>query len=151
MNVYCLLSKSPNASTTSLADTSTADATAGFGVGERITCARSSEEPDVVVVVGGKEFKEYRQILRCWSGYFDAAFRSGMRESKSQRFEFPDRNPEEWTWIVSLLEPLSTSKITMDTLPVALDWFGMLCSTCGLEACDQFLCKNFLSKCLFSS
>jgi BTB/POZ domain len=36
-------------------------------------------EPDVIVVVGGKEFQEHSKHLRCWSDYFDAAFRSDMK------------------------------------------------------------------------
>lgn len=92
-------------------DVSIAEATKNYSVHE--TCVQSLEEPDVTVVVGGKEFREYRQALRCWSGYFDVAFRSGMKETQSKRFEFPNRNPAEWEWIVSLMAPMSRERLTM--------------------------------------
>ena len=53
-------------------------------------------EPDVIVVVGGKEFHEHSHHLRSFSGYFDAAFRSGMKESQLMRFELHGRDPREW-------------------------------------------------------
>lgn len=149
MNVYCLLSKSPQVTAAQAvanteAESNTLHSKEGFISPN--PCTKSSEEPDVVIVVGGKEFYEYRQVIRCWSGYFDAALRSGMEESKTRRFEFPDRKPEEWVWIVSLLGPMTKTRLTMDTLPIALDWFDMLCSPCGLAACDQLLSQSYLSK-----
>lgn len=72
------------------------------------TFRKCSEEPDVTIIVGGTTFRGYRQTLRCWSGYFDAVFRSGMKEEKTKKFEFPDRDPEEWQLIMSLVGPFAT-------------------------------------------
>lgn len=66
----------------------------------KTTYLECSEEPDVTVIVGGIKFKEYRPSLRCWSSYFDAAFRCGMKESQKNMFEFPDQDPAEWQWLI---------------------------------------------------
>ena len=110
------------------------------------TCIRSAEDPDVTIVVGGETFHEYSSALRCWSEYFDKALRSGMQESKSKHFEFPDRNPREWEWIVSIMAPLSKEKISTEKLDIALSWYDELCSPLGLEECDRVICAD----CTFS-
>ncbi|CAB9506446.1 expressed unknown protein [Seminavis robusta] len=96
-------------------------------------------KPDVVVVVGGIEFQESSYALRVWSEYFDAAFRSGMQESTTKRFEFPDKNPEDWKFIMSLLDPFSDAEITKQNVDVVLSWFDELCVTRGLKGCDNAL------------
>ncbi|CAB9517514.1 expressed unknown protein [Seminavis robusta] len=103
------------------------------------TCIRNKAEPDVTIVVGGVVFKEYGPSLRCWSQYFDTALDIGMKESATKHFEFPHRDPKEWEWIVSLMAPLSTVKITKDKLLIALSWFDELCSRAGLEECDRVI------------
>jgi BTB/POZ domain len=94
---------------------------------------------DTIVVVGGKEFHESSHNLRLLSNYFDAAFRSGMKESQTKRFEFPDKDPEEWECIMSMCAPFSTTKINKDNLRMAYGWFNELGITSGLEECDQVL------------
>jgi hypothetical protein len=97
----------------------------------------SSEEPDVVIVVGGKEFGEYRQLLRLWSGFFDALFRSGMKESETNRIELADKDPKEWELISSIVAPFSSNKVTMDNVQIVLPWFhGLLCPQ-GMEQCNE--------------
>lgn len=101
--------------------------------------------PDVTVVVGSRVFAEHSKHLCCWSGYFEAAFRSGMLESASRKFEFPDRNPDEWEWIVhELLVPFSSARITLDNLETALGWFDFLCVSRGMEEGDRVLTKAVL-------
>ena len=111
----------------------------------RATFFRSSLEPDVVVVVGGKEFREYSQSLCSWSDYFDAALRSGMKETKTMKFEFPDRDPEEWELIIALMAPMATEKVTDTNVLTALSWLDELSSKPGLLECD----KVFSSKVIF--
>ena len=105
----------------------------------RETALCSSEAADVVIVVGGKEFHEYRQSLRCWSGFFDAAFRSGMKESNTQRFEFYDKDPKEWELVASLVSPMSADRVTMANVYKLLPWFDHLECKRGLEECDSLL------------
>jgi len=112
------------------------------GTALETTFLRSSEEPDVTITVGGKVFREYRQQLRSWSDYFDAAFRSGMIENITKSFEFPDRNPKEWSLIMSLVAPCPTERITKDNVYVALSWFDELCSSRG--SCDKVLCADVI-------
>ena len=102
-----------------------------------------SMEPDVTIVVGGIEFREFSQSLCCWSSYFDAAFNSGMKETKTKTFEFPDRDPEEWQWLVSLMAPLATEKIDRSNVFTALSWFDLLHVPRGLASCDELLANTF--------
>jgi BTB/POZ domain len=102
--------------------------------------SRRSREPDVVVVVGGKEFKESSLVLRQWCDYFDAALRSGLKEAQSMRFEFPDQDPEEWKLLMSVLAPFTKVKVTCDNLDIILRWSDQLCIPDCLEECDVCLC-----------
>lgn len=95
--------------------------------------------PDVTVVVGGVEFEEYSHSLRLWSGYFDAAFRSGMKESETKRFEFPDKNPREWEFIRQLFLPFPKKKIDKANYFILYAWFSELCSSSGLLECDEVM------------
>jgi BTB/POZ domain len=101
-----------------------------------------SMKPDVVVVVGGQEFREFSQSLACWSSYFDAAFRSGMKECINKRFEFPNQDPAEWQWLVGLMAPLPTETIDTTNVIKALAWFDLLCVDRGLILCDGLLAKE---------
>ena len=71
----------------------------------RLDCFECQDGPDAIVIVGDTEFEEFSHNLRCWSGYFDGAFRSGMKEPETKRFEFPDKDPKEWELIRSLFVP----------------------------------------------
>lgn len=127
----------------------------------RETYFRTLAEPDVLIVVGRggneREYREYSQMLRSWSAYFDYelriqqpiaarlnAIRMGTDSEKLDkntvtevRFEFPDRKPKEWEWIVSLMAPMATEKINKSNLLVALNWFDKLISQPGLHECDR--------------
>jgi BTB/POZ domain len=105
-------------------------------------CLRSSQYPDVTIVVGGHEFQEYSQIIRYWSDYFDKALGSGMKESTTMRLEFPDREPKEWELIKAISMPLSTTKIDQDNVWIALSWFEELCCPLGLQHCDIVLASK---------
>lgn len=110
--------------------------------GPKKTCIRSKEEPDVTIVVGGQIFQEYSAAIRCWSNYFDTALSSGMQETESKHFEFLDRDPREWEWVVSVMAPLSKEKVSAGNLGVALSWFDELCSPLGMKECDRVLCTE---------
>lgn len=101
-------------------------------------------DPDVTLIIGGQEFKEYSHSLCSWSGYFDRALSSGMKEEITYQFEFPDRSPKEWEWIVSLMAPMATAKVTKQTLGTAIDWFDFLCSDIGLAECDNVMFRCLL-------
>ncbi|CAB9510384.1 ubiquitin carboxyl-terminal hydrolase [Seminavis robusta] len=103
------------------------------------SCIRSSMEPDVKIVVGGRVYQEYSQSLSCWSGFFDRALCSGMKESTTKSFEFPDRKPEEWEWLVELMAPMSGKQVTEENVYTALSWFDELCCVKGIEECDKVL------------
>lgn len=99
-------------------------------------------EPDVVVVVGGSAFRHRSIQLRSWSEYFDAAYRSGMQQTG--RFEFPDKDPEEWKLLLKITDPFSAEAITKDNVLVVLPWFDFLCCSSGLAQCDKVLSTEVL-------
>ncbi|CAB9517515.1 expressed unknown protein [Seminavis robusta] len=99
-----------------------------------------NNEPDITIVVGGVEFQEYSPSLRSWSNYFDRV----LEETHTTCFHFPDRDPNDWEWIVSFMVPTShhPKRIPKEKLHMALSWFVELCSPMGLEKCDQALCQS---------
>lgn len=105
----------------------------------------SYSEKDVVVVVGGEEFHENSHILKAYSEYFGGSLRSGTKESRTKRFEFPDRDPKEWTLIMSLLDPFDKkTKLRKDNVFTALSWFDEFSVTKGLHQCDRFLVAEMI-------
>ena len=109
------------------------------------TSSFSPVSPDVTVIVGNEEFEEYSRELCCWADYFYAAVRSGMEETRTLKFEFPHRDPEEWKLIRSLMKPFATEKVTADNMDVALSWFDELRCEHGLKECDRVLNRTILS------
>ena len=76
-------------------------------------------EPDVVVVVGGQEFKHYSHFLCSASDYFDAALNLGMKEGQEKRVTLSgDWDREEWKQVVSKFfepAPVDSSHAAMVT------------------------------------
>lgn len=98
------------------------------------------EEPDVTVVVRGREYPHYSQVLCLASEYFDAALNFNeysLREAESKRIEFPDEDPNEWELFASFLEPFSQTKITKFNVVTLIPWFHKLGVTSMLKECDQ--------------
>lgn len=110
---------------------------------------RSTEDEeggDVLVIVGGKEFRADSRILKAFSEYFDAAFRSGMKEAQEKRFEFPDLDPKSWETLMKLLDPFDSRvsfspKVCENLLPL-VDFLNM---KKALKKCDEVLSKIELS------
>lgn len=101
--------------------------------------------PDVVIVVGGKEFHQNSHHLRSISDYFEAAFRSGMKESQTMKFDFPDKNPDDWELVLALLEPFGSLALDQERLELALPWFDELGISVGVQACDKYLANQLCS------
>ena len=55
------------------------------------------------------------------------------------RFEFKERDPEEWLLVQSLTKPFPTVKITEGNIAIALSWFDELRCERGLMECDRVL------------
>jgi len=108
------------------------------------TCVRTSIEPDVTIIMGGVEFLEYSHILCLWSDYFNAAFRSGMKESTTKRFEFPDKNPSDWEALMEAMNPkgpgLESYLTKHNIFDVFLPWLDeLICCKEYWEICDRFV------------
>jgi len=89
---------------------------------------------DATVVVGGKEFQEDSHQLIYLCGYFRGAIRSGMEESKSLQFNFPDKDPAEWELFKAAFEPFSSvvankNVVTKENVVTVLRWCNELCVT----------------------
>lgn len=95
------------------------------------------EEPDVVIVVGDREFLHYSQVLCLSSEYFDVALNSGMRESESLKISFPDEDPSEWELFASFMEPFSSANITKSNVEVLIPWFHRFGIKRMLHVCDR--------------
>jgi hypothetical protein len=105
---------------------------------------RGFSEPDLTVVVGGREFLHHSVLLCLASEYFDTMLSSDTREAHTGRIEFPDGDPEEWIRFCRYLNPRSV--FTTNTLHVnaedakdLLPWFHQFGMTNLLEECDERL------------
>ncbi|XP_059160852.1 kelch-like protein 10 [Physella acuta] len=58
---------------------------------------------DFTVVVDGTEFKSHREILSSASNYFDALFRSNMRETKEGRVELQGMTSETFAVVLNFI------------------------------------------------
>ncbi|CAB9506574.1 expressed unknown protein [Seminavis robusta] len=67
-----------------------------------------------------------------------------MKETATKQFEFPDRKPEDWELIASMVAPFPKAQITKDNVSTALSWFDELCSARGLEICDKVFCEDVI-------
>jgi hypothetical protein len=111
----------------------------GDGGAEHPKAKRLRIQEEVTVVVGGKEFVEDIHQLCHLSEYFAAAVRSGMKEAATKRFEFPERDPEEWDLISELFQPFPMRQITAENVHTVLNWFDFLVVPRGFVNCDRAL------------
>jgi len=103
------------------------------------------DSTDVVLVVGGKEYQEHSRHLCYYSKYFEAAFRSGMKEAQEGRFTFPDDKPSEWEQIRVFLMPFAdVTKIKRANIETLLSWFDKLEVREGMKYCEDFLRKEIM-------
>jgi hypothetical protein len=105
-----------------------------------LRCTPKPEAPDVIVVVGGKEFEEFSRHLCCFSDYFNVALRSGMRgaDAPTMRFEFPDKDPEEWELVKTILRPFGP-QLSQHNVTTLVPWFDELCCREALQECDKLI------------
>jgi hypothetical protein len=68
---------------------------------------RRISEPDLTVVVGGREFLHHSVLLCLASEYFDTMLSSDTREAHTGRIECPYGDPEEWVRFCRYLDPRS--------------------------------------------
>lgn len=100
------------------------------------------EPPDVTVIVGGEEFHHYRQVLCLASEYFDVALNSGMKESDSMTFKFPDKCPQQWLMFAAFLEPrsirsLCSPQLNSSNVETLIPWFHEFGVSSMLQECDM--------------
>jgi hypothetical protein len=105
---------------------------------------RRISEPDLTVVIGGREFLHHSVLLCLASEYFDRMLSTDTRESRTGRIEFPEGDPETWVRFCRYLEPRSL--FTADAFAVneedakaLLPWFHLFGMTNLLQECDERL------------
>jgi hypothetical protein len=107
----------------------------------------SQPEPDLKVVVGGREFWHYSALLRRASEYFDKMLSSESRESRTGMIVFSDEDPEEWVRFCRYLEPRSiftaaTLHVNEEDAKDLLPWFHQFGMTNLLQECDKRLSNS---------
>jgi BTB/POZ domain len=103
-----------------------------------------SMDPDVTVIVGNVAFQEYSVVLCCLSEYFDGAFSSGMKESSSRSFSFPDQDPKEWELLMSVFGLNSDNQIDKKNVSTLMSWCDELCMTKSMKKCEAFYYREFI-------
>jgi len=71
---------------------------------ERTPKRLKSMEPDLTVVVGGKEFYHYQSVLCLACPFIDTMLSHNMKESNKNRIEFPDKDPAAWLLVYKFLD-----------------------------------------------
>jgi len=112
-------------------------------------------EPDVTIVIAGKEFYHYKYDLCEISDFFDNMLAANMRESKENRIEFKDKNPDEWVDVYRLLKSRDVKIVLRDHVEGRMDflfkskaayslaWLDYLGETELLEQLDTLLAQTF--------
>jgi hypothetical protein len=107
----------------------------------------SRPEPDLKVVVGGRDFRHHSSLLCRASEYFDKMLSSESQESRTGIIVFSDGDPEEWVRFCRYLEPRSTFTaatlhVNEEDAKVLLPWFHQFGMTNLLEECDERLSSS---------
>ncbi len=92
---------------------------------------------DVLVRVGGKDFRHSRAIL-CYASKVLADHLAARDE-----LHIPHKSPSEWSELQAFLQPRSVqaASITFRNLPALLPWFDQLELTVLLRECDTSMSK----------
>eukprot|EP00550_Attheya_septentrionalis_P009514 CAMPEP_0198300300 /NCGR_PEP_ID=MMETSP1449-20131203/47629_1 /TAXON_ID=420275 /ORGANISM="Attheya septentrionalis, Strain CCMP2084" /LENGTH=202 /DNA_ID=CAMNT_0044002077 /DNA_START=46 /DNA_END=651 /DNA_ORIENTATION=+ len=96
-----------------------------------------TEQPDVKVIVGGKVFLHYRQILCVASPFFDATLNSRMKEGEESTIYLEDKDPEEWELVSSFFDICSDQKLTEENVERLIPWFHFLGVSTMMNKCDS--------------
>ena len=85
---------------------------------ERTPQTLKFSDPDFTVVVGegnnAVEFYHYKHLLAAACPYFDDMFSSGMKESKENKVNFPDKDPDSWLIVYRCLVSLTDGMLVGD-------------------------------------
>jgi hypothetical protein len=111
-----------------------------------------NHQPDIVVSVGSgdgkEEFECYQLILVMASEVFDAMLSGSMKESKTSRIEFPDKDPNDWKLFYTFINPSTCrdAKINTDNVMKLVPWFHQLQILPLLTECDRVMESYLISK-----
>ncbi|KAI8507228.1 Kelch-like protein 24 [Branchiostoma belcheri] len=95
---------------------------------------------DVVLCAGNREFPCHRAILSCCSGYFQAMFTNGLKETKQTKVVIKNMNP---SILESILSYIYSSELVINKTNVQqlLEAANLMQLTPIVEACAKYLGK----------
>ncbi|XP_059160838.1 uncharacterized protein LOC131944301 [Physella acuta] len=96
---------------------------------------------DFTIVVEGTEFKSHREILSSASNYFDALFRSNMRETKEGRVELQGMTNETFAVVLNFIHQ-RVHGLTADNIDDIWDAANRLDIAIYLNKIEQFVIDN---------
>ncbi|XP_059160861.1 kelch-like protein 10 isoform X2 [Physella acuta] len=96
---------------------------------------------DFTIVVDGTEFKSHREILSSTLNYFDALFRSNMRETKEGRVELQGMTSETFTVVLNFIHQ-RVHGLTADNIDDIWDAANRLDIAIYLKEIEHFVIEN---------
>ncbi|XP_059156379.1 uncharacterized protein LOC131941260 [Physella acuta] len=96
---------------------------------------------DFTIVVDGKEFKSRRQLLSAASKYFDAMFRSNMKETQEGRVELTDMRSKTFATVLKFIHR-RVPGLTADNIDDVWEAANRLDTETYLQVCEQFVIDN---------
>lgn len=108
--------------------------------------------PDVIVVVGDKEYDCFKVALCCASDYFDTLLETATQENNTGRIDLKDKDPKEWEIFYKTIDPLvrigevmPENAIDEDNAVMLTKWFYEFKMDSHLKECDAVLKKKFIA------
>ncbi|XP_059160844.1 uncharacterized protein LOC131944306 isoform X2 [Physella acuta] len=104
----------------------------------------STPEPascDFTIVVDGTEFKSHQEFLSSTSAYFDALFRSNMKETKEGRVELQGMTKETFSVVLNFIHQ-RVHGLTADNIDDIWDAANRLDIAIYLKEIEQFIIDN---------
>lgn len=104
-------------------------------------------QPDFTVIVGGKEFHHYSQMLRSGSRFFNRMIDSTMKETTDMKVEIHDCDPNDWEVVSSFFQPEALSQgrkhvINESNVEMLIPWFDKIMADSLLKKCDIVYCDK---------
>ncbi|XP_059150059.1 uncharacterized protein LOC131936939 [Physella acuta] len=96
---------------------------------------------DFVIVVDGKEFKSWRKLLSAASKYFDAMFRSNMKEAQEGRVELTGMRSKTFATVLGFIHK-RVPGLTAENIDDVWEAANRLDTETYLQVCEQYVIDN---------
>ncbi|XP_059160856.1 uncharacterized protein LOC131944317 [Physella acuta] len=105
------------------------------------TSTTNTASCDFTIVVDGTEFNSHREILSSTSAYFDALFRSNMRETKERRVELQGMTSETFNVVLNFIHQ-RVHGLTADNIDDIWEAANRLDIAIYLKEIEHFVIEN---------